>query len=119
MYAAQSQTPTLKMAQEQKLLASSFLLMTIDLRCSYNIFMSCYHSAEAEAADPTTQRRVRAAHRGSLTRLMGQLEEALGSDNTRRLKQLRQSLTDKVSLLTRLDDELLKLVGEEQLELEL
>ena len=68
-----------------------------------------------EAVDTTgRKRRVRAAHRGSVTRLTGQLEEALQSADVSRLKQLRQSLTDKSSVLSRLDDELIELVVEEQ-----
>jgi len=62
------------------------------------------------------KKRVRAAHRGSVTRIIGQVEEAIASADTCRLKQLRQSLSDKSSVLSKLDDELIELVEEEELE---
>ena len=64
------------------------------------------------------KKRVRGAHRASVTRLVVQLEEALGGKDTHRLRQLRQSLTDKSDILVRLDNELLELVKEEELEAE-
>ncbi len=64
------------------------------------------------------KKRVRAAHRGSVTKMIGRLNDALGSSDVCRLKQLKQSLTDKLSVLSKLDDELIELVGEEQLEAE-
>ena len=51
-----------------------------------------------------------------VTRLTAQLENVLDSANTRQMKQLRQSLTDKLQVLSKLDDELIKLVRDEQLE---
>ena len=73
-----------------------------------------------EAGDVTAQkRRVRAAHWGSVTRLIGQFDEALGSADARRLKKLKQSFTGKLSILSRLDNELIELVEEEQLETEM
>ena len=72
----------------------------------------------AEEDDAPRKKRVRGAHRASVTRLISQLEEAMESDDARRLKQLKQSLTDKTSVLAKLDDELIGLVEEEQLEAE-
>ena len=61
---------------------------------------------------------MRAAHRGSVTRIISQVEEAIASADVCRLKQLRRSLSDKLSVLSKLDDELIKLVKEEELEAE-
>ena len=74
--------------------------------------------AEEEGDSLARKKRVRAAHRGSVTRIIGQVEEALESADARRLKQLRQSLTDKSAILSKLDDELIEIVEEEQLESE-
>ena len=71
-----------------------------------------------EDQDPPRKRRVRGAHRASVTRLLSQLEEAIETGDARRLKQLKQSLTDKSNVLAKLDDELIELVEEEQLEAE-
>ena len=73
-----------------------------------------------EEADETTARkkRVRAAHRGSVTRLLGQVDETLESVDTRRLKQLKESLIGKRDILLALDDELIELVNEEQVDTE-
>ena len=64
----------------------------------------------------TRKRRVRAAHRGSVTRLTDKLDEILISGDARRLRQLKQSLTDKQQVLSKLDDELIELVNDEHLE---
>ena len=72
----------------------------------------------AEEDDAPRKKRVRGDHHASVTRLISQLEEAMESDDARRLKQLKQSLTDKTSVLVKLDDELIGLVEEEQLEAE-
>ena len=64
----------------------------------------------------TRKRRVRAAHRGSVTRLTDKLDEILISGDARRLRQLKQSLTDKQHVLSKLDDELIELVNDEHLE---
>ena len=64
-----------------------------------------------EADDVTVQkRRVRAKNSGSVTRLIGQLDKAVGSADTCRLKQLKQSLIAKLSIISRLDNELIELV---------
>ena len=64
------------------------------------------------------KKRVRAAHHGSVTRIISQVEEAIASTDACRLKQLIQSLSDKSSILSKLDDELIELVEEEELETE-
>ena len=64
----------------------------------------------------TWKRRVRAAHRGSVTRLTDKLDEILISGDARRLRQLKQSLTDKQHVLSKLDEELIELVNDEHLE---
>ena len=50
---------------------------------------------------------------------MNQLDEALAAANTGRLKQLKQSLSTKMKILAKMEDELLQLVEEEQLETEI
>ena len=67
----------------------------------------------AEEDDAPRKKRVRGAHSAPVTRLISQLEEAIESDDARQLKQLKQSLTNKASVLVKLDDELIE---EEQLE---
>ena len=62
---------------------------------------------------------MRAGHRGSVTRTLRQLEEALMSTDVNKLKQLRQSLMEKSSILAKLNEELIELVEEEQLEAEI
>ena len=71
---------------------------------------------EQRAEEAASKKRVRAAHRGSATRLTTQLEHILDSGDTRQMKQLRQSLTDKLQVLTKLDGELIELVQDDQLE---
>ena len=60
----------------------------------------------------------RATHHGPVTRLTGQLEDVLKSGDARRMKQLRQSLTNKlhVHVLSKLHDKLIDLAPNEQLE---
>lgn len=40
------------------------------------------------------KKRVRAGHRSSVTRIIGQLQDALESADVRKLKQLKQSLVE-------------------------
>ena len=82
-----------------------------------NTFKRPMASEEADEAT-TRKKRVRAAHRGSVTRLLGQVDETLESADARRLKQLKQSLIGKRDVLLTLDDELIELVNEEQLDTE-
>ena len=56
----------------------------------------------AEKTTHTRQVRVRAAHRGTVTRLINQLDEVSLAD-TNRLKQVRQSLVTKMEILSRMD----------------
>ena len=51
-----------------------------------------------------------------MTRLTAKLDETLISGDARQLRQLKQSLTDKQHVLSKLDDELIELVNDEHLE---
>ena len=65
------------------------------------------------------KRKVRAAHRGAVTRIMGQVRDNLDSPdgpNLRRLRQQKSTLSGKLDVLSKLDDELLDLVNEDDLE---
>lgn len=76
-------------------------------------------AADGEHVDGTTltrRIRVRAAHRGAVTRLINQLGEVLPSADVNKLKQVRQSLLTKMELLSRMDDEILTMVEEDQVE---
>ena len=70
-------------------------------------------------ASTTRTKWIRAAHRDAVTRLINQMDEALLAADGGRLKQLRQSLKDKIDILLKLDEELLLSVGEEELEYEI
>ena len=65
---------------------------------------------DEQAALTTRTKRIRAAHRGAVTRLINQMDEALLAADVGRLKQLKQSLR-----LMKLDEELLLPVGEDEL----
>ena len=56
---------------------------------------------------------VRRAHRASAMKLINQVESVAASD-ARRLRQLKQSLTDKLALLERLDEEVMELTEDEE-----
>ena len=56
---------------------------------------------------------MRRAHRASATKLINQVESVAASD-ARRLQQLKQSLTDKLALLERLDEEMIELTEDEE-----
>jgi len=62
------------------------------------------------------KKRVRDTHRDSVSKIISLVEEAIASADACRLKQLRQSLSDKSSVLSKLDNELIELVEEEELE---
>ena len=67
------------------------------------------------------KKRVRAAHRGSATRILGQISDNLESTdgpNLTRLRQQNQSLSEKLVTLSELDKELIDLVEEEDLDQE-
>ena len=72
----------------------------------------------AEEEGTSQKRRVRATHRGSVTRMTTQLEDVIISRDAHKLKQLKQSLTHKLKVLVKFDDELIELVSNEQLEAE-
>ena len=79
--------------------------------------ISCVH--DEQAAFTTRTKRIRTAHRGAVTRLINQMDEALLTADVGRLKQLRQSLKNKIDILSKLDEELLLSVGEEELDYEI
>ena len=54
-----------------------------------------------------------------MTILINQMNEALLAADVGRLKQLRQSLKNKIDVLSKLDEELLLSVGEEELNYEI
>ena len=67
------------------------------------------------------KRKVRAVHRGSVTRIVGQVYESLESGealNLPRLRQQKSQLSGKLDVLSKLDDELIKMVAEDELDAE-
>ena len=67
------------------------------------------------------KRKVRAAHRGSVTRIVGQVYESLECEEALNLPKLRQQkllLAEKLNVLSKLDDELIEMVGEDELDSE-
>ena len=65
--------------------------------------------------------KIRSAHRGSATRMMHSSYEAMGAAeiSVTKLKQLRQTLSEKLDTLATLDAQLLEVTEEDQLEAEL
>ena len=73
--------------------------------------------ATSEQVEETTRARrvqVQGAHRGAVTMLVNQLDEALGSTDVGRLKQLKQSQQNKIEILSVLDEQILELVEDDQ-----
>ena len=76
----------------------------------------------SETEGLSRKRKVRAAHRASVTRMIAQAREMLqGSseelnENIPKLKQKRQALQLKTELLNKLDEEIVELVEEEGLD---
>ena len=69
----------------------------------------------------TRKRKVRAAHRGSVTRIISQVYESLESGealNLPRLRQQKLQLSGKLDVLSKLDDELIEMVAEDELDVE-
>ena len=67
------------------------------------------------------KRKVRAAHRGSVTRIVSQVYESLESGealNLPRLRQQKSQLSGKLDVLSKLDDELIEMVAEDELDAE-
>ena len=72
-----------------------------------------------ETAETLDRKKVRAAHRASVTRALGQAREMLSEDvasETARLTQKREALASKAELLRRLDSEIVEAVHEDELE---
>ena len=74
--------------------------------------------SEAEAL--SRKKKMRGAHRSSVTRMITQVEELLRAEpeelNVSQLKQKRQALVGKTELLTKLDEEILTTIEEDGLE---
>ena len=69
-------------------------------------------------AELARQKRVRAGHRSSSTKIMGQVEPCLSESppDASKLTQLKWSLEDKLQSLSTLDDEILGLTPEDSIE---
>ncbi len=72
-----------------------------------------------KTASTTRTKRIRGAHRGAITRLINKVSEVTLSGDISRLKQLNQALVNKRNVLLTLDEELLLVVGEEELDSEI
>ena len=72
-----------------------------------------------EGTTRTRRIRVRAAHRGTVTRLVNQLDEALHSTDVGRLKHLKQTLSKKMAILSALDEGILAEIEEDHVEAEI
>ena len=72
-----------------------------------------------QVTSTTRTKRIRAAHRGAVTKLIGQMDEALLAADVGRLKQLKLSLMNKIAILSKLDEELLLSVAEDELDCEI
>ena len=71
-----------------------------------------------QVASTTRTKRIRAAHRGAVTRLINQMSDVSLSADIGRQKLLKQALVNKINVLSRLDEELLLTVAEEELDSE-
>ena len=67
----------------------------------------------------TRKMRMRAGHRSSVTRIIGQIDEAIETSDAQKLRQFQQSLFKKSDILAQLDEELLNEGETEQLEYEI
>ena len=74
---------------------------------------------DGQVASTTRTKRIRTAHRGAVTRLINQMDEALLATDVSKLKQLSRSLKNKIDTLLKLDEELLVSVEEEELDHEI
>ena len=75
-----------------------------------------------EEVDGTTLSRAtrrRAGHRATVTRLVNELNEVIASGDTGRLRQMKQSLGDKIDILSHLDEQILSMVIDDQVESEI
>jgi len=74
-------------------------------------------STDEQAVLRTRRVNVRRAHRSSATRSINQIDAAIESNDARQLRQLKQSLANKLTVLAKLDDEVIELM-EDDLEAE-
>ena len=74
---------------------------------------------EAEAL--ARKKRLRAGHRASTTRILGQVQPAITAESldVSKISQLKRSLEDKLQTLSVLDQEILELTAEEAIEEEI
>ena len=75
-------------------------------------------STEEQAALRRKRVNVRRAHRASTTKSINQIDGAIESNDVRRLRQLKQSLTGKLTVLAKLNEDILELTDESELEAE-
>ena len=75
----------------------------------------------AEAEELARKKRIRAGHRASTTRILGQVQPSIASDprDVSKIKQLKRSLKDKLQSLSDLDQGILELTPEEAIETEI
>ena len=65
-----------------------------------------------------TKKASRTSHRSSATKMIKQVDPAIASVNTPKLKQLRAQLTDKAKLLATLDEDIVTHLADSELEKE-
>lgn len=66
----------------------------------------------------TRKIRKRAGHRATATRLINELDNVIVAADRSRLTQLRQSLRDKIGILSSLDEEISSMIAVEHIEAE-
>ena len=74
---------------------------------------------DKQLASTTRAKWIHTAHWGAVTRLINQMDEALLATDVSKLKELSQSLKNKIDTLLKLDEELLVSVEEEELDHEM
>ena len=74
-----------------------------------------------EAEQLARKKRLRAGHRASTTRILGQVEPAIAADrlDVSKINQLKRSLEDKLQSLSDLDQGILELTPEDSIETEI
>ena len=73
----------------------------------------------SDAEGLSWKKRVRVAHRGSVTRIVDQVYEVLRAEDglsVPKLKQQKLTLSGKLDVLSKLDDELIELIHEEEMD---
>ena len=68
------------------------------------------------STDLASKKRVRAGHRASTTRFLGQVDAATAASDVAKIIQLKRSLEDKLKSLNTLDEEILALTAEGDIE---